>query len=167
MKKTLTLLALISFIGAGAQTLEQLDNKNGFRWMKFGMDESQFKGTKDGLTDGVQFYHKKNDTLKIGDAEFFSIKYAFYGGKLYSVFILGKGYSNYKSILQTLSQAYGAPSQPNEYITKFYWWGDKVSQVLNYSEITDDITIAIISKTIDDQKKIDEKNKSKKAVGDL
>jgi hypothetical protein len=68
----------------------------------------------------------------LGTIEIFDVYYAFYKGKLENIAFSTKGYTNSKGILDILKANYGAGSQPNQYMEKYYWFGKTVS--ISYTE---------------------------------
>jgi hypothetical protein len=71
---------------------------DGFRGIIWGTDISTLKGMTHVRTypsyGGVEFYTRKGDELRFGDAQLYNIEYAFWKGKYASVWIYSIGYAN-------------------------------------------------------------------------
>lgn len=170
MKKFIFVLSifLIFFsIKIYSQSINELDLKNGFRDMVFGSEiqKEQFIIVED--DNDTKLYSKINDNLQISDYELELINYGFYKDKLFCVYIKTKGYKNTRGVLGILQNAFGNGHQPNEYIEKYYWFGDKVALSFEQNSITDNGTIIYFGKQILDMKKKDEIDKQKKAKENL
>jgi len=170
--KRLTLFFTISLMSAlvYGQNLKALDEKNGFREYKFGIDTSAIPNLKLTETDNTgltRFYEKTDEKLSIGDAEIESIAYGFYKGQFYSVLIKTKGYSNSKALLEMMRELYGKGYQSNQFIETYIWFGKLVNASYDENSITRDATVYFTSKSIQEQKKKDADERKKKAKGEM
>ena len=169
MKNILLLFLLcLSFYGF-SQNLPTLDEKNGFREMKFGDSVSKFKDLvilEYDNDSSSRFYSRTHDKLTIGSAEV-TLVYGFYMGQMSSVHIKTKGYVNSAELLRVLIELYGKGYQSNEYIEHYVWYGQKVNMSYKKNSIIDDSSILMWSKIIQDQKDKDQKEKVEKAKGDF
>lgn len=170
MKNISLLLLLCSTLLSQAQNLKALDEKNGFREMKFGSDIKEFPAMSpieyesDSL---IIFYKLTDDKLKIGSHEVERITYGFYKDKFYLVMIKINGYSNSRGVLDVMTELYGKGDKSNRYIEKYYWSGDAVWASYSENSITNDAMIYFSSKTISDRVKKDKEQASKKAKSDM
>jgi len=173
MKTIKVLLVLILAFASGsikAQDLKALDDKYGFRDMKFGTDISEYQtmslveSSKDSLT---KYYIKTDEKLNIGKFDLKSINYGFYKGKLFFVYIKTKGYINSRGVLATLEELYGKGYQSNQYIDNYDWFGNLVVASYDENSITNDAKIMIDSKTIKKQMDEDKKKAVSNAKGDM
>lgn len=167
MKIKLMMMALLMCFGFNSfgQNLKKLDEKNGFREVKFNtgiksIPNLQFIGNGE---PNIKFYKKTNEILMIGDYKLKSITYVFYKEILCGIIIETEGYSNSRGILDLIKSLYGDGYQSNEYIEQYYWFGDIVT--LSYEEnlITNDAAIIFKSKKIIEQQNEDKKEKAKKS----
>lgn len=139
-----------------------------FRGIKWGnnISESPDMGIVEDGGDS-KYYIKKNDKMKIGDAELERVVYGFYKGRFYFVLIEFKGLVNYLSIKETFQQLYGEGYRPNRFMEEYVWFGSTVDISLEYKEILKKGTAIYFFKPIIDEKKADMKEKAKKGSGDL
>lgn len=169
MKYLIIAILITLSLNAASQNLKALDEKMGFREMKFGDSISKFDdlvGVEYSNDSSSIYYIRTNDKLTIGSTEV-SLTYGFYKNKFYSVFIKTKGYSNSKSILKTLIEMYGKGYQSNRYIDDFSWYGKKVSLSYDENSISGDAQVLMYSKIIMNEITTDEKEKAKKAKDDF
>jgi hypothetical protein len=84
---------------------------DGFRGIKWGTDISGLQGMTHVRTDpsygGVEFYTRKDDELRFGDAQLDKIEYAFWKGKFSSVWIHSVGYANWLDLRDATAASYG------------------------------------------------------------
>lgn len=164
MKYPFLLLFLTVGFFARAQSTKDLDEKNGFREMKFGTPIDSFKGLKIIEESGDYiFYEKENDAKNIGDFQLETIYYGFYKGWFYVVVLETPGYSDSRGILGTLEELYGKGYQSNPYIEKYYWFGKKVTASYDENSVTKKATVRLSSKIIADRIDADKKEQQKKA----
>jgi hypothetical protein len=172
------LLILILFLtaqGGQAQVpepeigMQNLDAKYGFRDAKFEMPISSMKGAVQYgvLTHGNRYYRRPTDVKKIGRYALSDITYTFYKGRLSSITITTKGYTNSQGVLEALQNLYGAGSKDNEYIEEYRWNSEKVMMNYERNSITDNATIYIWSMPIMSIEEADKENAAKKATSDL
>jgi len=165
MKKITFLFSLLVFTTVlNAQNLKALDEKYGFREAIFETPIDSFKNFKEVQTN---FYSSTSENLSIGDYSFDKVYYAFYKKQLYSVIIKTKGYSNSRGFLSILQKAYGNGSQSNEYIEKYYWFGELVTLSYNQNSITDDATIYFSCKKLSNLKQAEKKKADAEASEQL
>ena len=84
------------------------DEPDGFRGIKFGTDISDIEGMKFlKENNGLKYYEKIDDKMKIGDTELLSIEYEFWNDKFLSVYILALGYERFIEIRDILFYKFG------------------------------------------------------------
>ena len=99
-----------SIVSAHAQTLERLDNNNGFRQFKFGMPASKFDSLETSNTSiklrNVKFYHYLGkDISEFYGARVESISLGFYQNRLYQIQVsFGTVYREYSTSEYALVQ---------------------------------------------------------------
>lgn len=153
---------------ATAGSSKALDDKYGFRDLKFESAPDTAKGFLLNEKDGdTEYYTRRGDQMTIGSANLKFIGYVFYKGKLSSVRIDASGFANSKTLLEVLSQSYGDPEQPNELIQEYYWFGDKVHMLYEYSEVHEKSSVAMFCRKIIQEKAADDKKRAKAAASDL
>ena len=141
---------------------------NGFRGIKWGTNIAELPGMEMIYEDNdAKFYHKKNDKMKIGDAELVGIRYRAYKGKFYQVVIKYENLSNFMKIKETLFQVYGAGHQNNQFLEEYGWVGSTVFIHFSYKEILNKGQLSIIFLPIYKEKASDDKEKAKKGAEDL
>lgn len=99
------------------------DPHDSFRGIKWGTDISQLSEemTAAGGNGKTAYYNRKNDQLKIGEAQLSSVKYLFYEGKFYKVVISFNDLANCVSIKNTLLKIFGKAYQGNKYVERYTW----------------------------------------------
>ncbi len=162
-KKLLFIAIMLVGISGFSQNLEKLDEKNGFRDMKFGIPFNSFKNLIITGSDGDhKFYTKSGEVLKLGNYDLKSIDYGFYKNKLYSIYIETDGYSNSTGVLSIMENLYGKGNQRIEGIEEYLWDGKNVKLSYRQNSIDYSATITFMSRPIFSQIKEDKKQKDKK-----
>jgi hypothetical protein len=140
-----------------------------FRGIKWGTDAKdlpEFQKFNE-EPSGMSLYYRKNDKLKIGEADIESIVYGFYKGKFLTVFIHYGGYSNFDILRSTLFQLYGDGSQENQLIEHYKWRGNALTIDFEYNKITKKGMIHYMYLPISDQQRKDSNEKAKQGAKDL
>lgn len=136
------LISLLAATGCGSPTaqnsqataaLPAIDEKNGFREVRFGQDLSSLPDLvampgRDYVA--IKDYQKKPDKemLQVGNAEIKDITYGFYKNKLVRVSLTVLG-ENTDKLLNAATGLYGAPMLDKQVAApgRTYWWvGEKV-----------------------------------------
>jgi hypothetical protein len=89
------------------------------------------------MVDGdgtLKCYKKRNDDLAVGAATLTSITYCYYKNQLTSVLMKYSGYTNFDDLKISLSQKYGAPRQPNQFLDTYQWFLTKLFIKFDYSQ---------------------------------
>jgi hypothetical protein len=163
-------LLMVSMVVNG-QNLKKLDDKYGFRDAIFETPITAFNDMvemSDSSTIGMgRAYSRTSDDLKIGNAELESITYIFYDGKLSTILIKTKGYSNTKAMYETFAQQYGRGYQSNRYIEEYTWWGKRASMNIKQNSATSDGTLLMWSKPMYEKQRKENAEAAKKAAADL
>jgi hypothetical protein len=158
--------------GASAPTepsqgsLSYLDFKNGFRDLKFGDPYPQDMRLIEESGE-TKYYTRASDDLTIGRSLVRRIVYGFYKGRFYAVLIDTEGYTNSRALLEVLREAYGPGTRPNRFMDTYYWNGARV--LLSYDEkpLSHEATVIYTSVPLSDEKKAEDKAKSRKGVSGL
>lgn len=144
-----------------------LEEKYGFRDAQLEADTSAFRDlvlVEKNKND--QLYHRSGDKMTVGDAQLDEIAYFFHRGKLSSIKIGTKGYTNSKALLNALRAQYGFGERPNQYMEKYSWSTKRV--LLVYEETSEgDAQVDFISKVMNQRQQQDEAHAAKKAASDL
>ena len=137
-KLFISLLPFFVFLAFSNFTALAFQNEpDGFRGTKWGTNISELtdmlvvESGKDTL-----FYCRKNDTMKIGDADIDQISYGFYKSRFFQVLVEYKGYVNSTKLKAILIGQYGKPEQPNQLMEKYFWSGGTVDIFFDYSEMS-------------------------------
>jgi hypothetical protein len=146
------------------QNLKALDDKYGFRGMRFETPIDSFKNLVQVEKD---FYKSTTEDLHLGDYELSKIVYGFYKGQLYAVTIRTKGYANSRGVLNILQQGYGKGDQENPYIEEYWWMGEKVWMKYEQNSVTNDATILMVCVKLSELRRADEKKANEEAAKKL
>jgi hypothetical protein len=151
------------------QGLQCMDNEpDNFRGIKWGADIRDLPEMKLIEDDGnSKFYHRKNDKMKIGEADINEITYGFYKKRLYAITVRFYDIISFGRLKKTLVQQYRLYYQSNPYIERYTWYGHNITVVLEYSNITKKGSLFYWYKPIADEKERDEKEAAKKGAKDL
>lgn len=127
-------------------SLEALDAKNGFRDVKLGTKVAAMKGLKLRKKEGRNVvYSRAGDSKKFGGAVLEDIGYLFSNGELLSVVLLVKGDHNISATLDALKAGYGEPQQPNQFLEKYIWRGEKVVLIFDKNPVIDSAQVMLTS----------------------
>ena len=143
----------------------------GFRDMAWGSSTASVPGgmtLKEDSGDS-KCYERKEESLKIGDADLTSIGYCYYKDRLSFVVVAFDGLLNFSAIKEALIQKYETPYRPNPYMDK-YWWGMDGKDVvisLDYSDISKKGTLSYMYKPLIDEETQDKKARAAGAANDL
>jgi hypothetical protein len=139
-----------------------------FRGVKWKSNISQFSDMQFIAEDGdLKFYEKKNENLKIGDAPLDKIVYGFYQDQFYSVIIYYSSLPAYSKLREIFLQQFGEPYQPNQFVNKYFWYGDYVDILLTFDDVVKKGRISYFYKPIVDTMEADDKIKAKQGAADL
>jgi len=101
-----------------------------FRGIKWGTELSQLPEMYSCLWrtgyDSVKTCRRKNDHMRIGEANLKSIRYRFYKEKFAAVLIECKESSDFSALKQTLFSVYGEGVQSNQFLELYTWPGNDV-----------------------------------------
>ncbi|QNF35588.1 hypothetical protein HUW51_23830 [Adhaeribacter swui] len=136
--KFLLVLFFISGFTASAQTITQLEKKNGFRDARLGASIKTFRNLvlteKEGNT---KYYRRKTDVMTMKGVKFADITYAFYKDRLSHVFITLNGVENSRKFVALLESLYGEGERLYPWVESFdnvlEWNGENIT--LTYGEI--------------------------------
>ena len=117
-------------------SLTDLDAKNGFRNVKFGVLRSTFKDLVSTDADPNEKsdwknYERRSDSKTLGDIPLDYISYKFYKNYLIQISLQSKGH--FEEIFETITQAYGKHSEIKKFTyndfeyTEYYWKGAKAT----------------------------------------
>lgn len=156
-------LASLSALGQGRKALEE---KYGFRDLKFETDTSSAKGLRLMAADGRDaYYSRPSDELKIGAARLKEIVYGYSSGRLATVravTVSGDG----EALKSALLAQYGRPWVSSNY-GKSCMWGSK-SVTLSYEENSaGGADMLMLSKPMREGRQLSEREAGKAAKGDL
>jgi hypothetical protein len=147
-------------------SLTYLDYKNGFRDLQFGDPPKAGMVLREDGGDS-KYYVRPSDDLSIGGAHLSQLIYGFYKNRLESVWMATKGFIDSRALLEVLRQAYGPPSQPNQFMEDYQWFGSKVTVSYKKNPITNNADVWFFSKPLVAEQQADQKSKAKRGVGGL
>lgn len=166
MKKMAFGLVLL-FVAAAA--IAQFVAPTEFRGVAFGSSLKALGSATIVENDGdFKCYYRKGDSMSIGDASLKSIEYCYYKDQLEDVMINYSGFTNYSTIKNVLTQKYGEPAQPNEFLKNFWWGlGQVVAIKLEYSDVTQEGGLYYRYGPVSKKHNADDKAKNKAASSDV
>lgn len=171
MKNLLLFCLLFAGLAANAQSIEDLDAKNGFRDATFGNSITKMKGLVAVATEGSdKCYRRTSDVLKISNAPLRSIEYCFYKGVLASITVTYTTEETREKLLQSLQIAYGLGLDSTDYkpsITGNFWRGKVVSMLLSNDASGAGGNLLINSELVSELKRKDHEAAYKKRAGGL
>lgn len=157
-KKILGLVLGLLLIGkiafAGNWWHGDSDEPTGFRNIPWGTDINTLSDMELLDTDencgGIREYKKKGDNLQIGAAKIDKISYSFWEGKFCSVSLLTKGEVNFACLREAVFLKYGpgllAADPQGVDSDRRIWWGSISWMCMEYSEITKQGGLYMMSK---------------------
>jgi hypothetical protein len=161
---TLVFLLIVTF-GISIPALAFENEPDRFRGIKWGTNISELPeiNTSALVEDegGLKSYARKNDKMKIGDADIDQISYNFYKNRFCGILIRFHGHSNFIEVKEDFVRQYGKPNRPNEYMERYRWEGKTVGIILDYKEITEEGQINYFFIPIFQQFTDDHKEKAK------
>lgn len=152
-------LAILSFIIIFFQ-----NEPGGFRGINWGTDISTLDDMlfirDDPSYGGMKVYKRKNDTLKIGEANVKSIEYTFWRGKFSHVAIEAVGYNNWLALKDACEAKFGKPIS-NPYIEQYVWHGETTDIYLKYNDTNEKSILYVSSVQFIKEKQKYQKEKAK------
>jgi hypothetical protein len=154
-----------------AQGKKALDEKYGFREMKFESDVSAYpdlvKLPVEDANGPQQLYTRPSDQLKVGDATLSAIVYEFYNGKLATVTLETVGTNNTIALQDALRAQYGPGYPALKFTDEVLWTSSKVRMYYRRNSISGDGRVRMASKEMDKQREQGAKQGAKAAKSDL
>ncbi len=106
-----------------------------FRGIKWGSNIANLPDMKLLAEDGaLKFYEKTNEQKKVGEVKVEQIVYGFHKDRFFTVMIYYSSPADFARIRDTLSSAFGNPTQANEAEKKLFWNGEQVNLLLNFDD---------------------------------
>ena len=141
---------------------------DGFRDIKWETDLSTLEDMEYFWTDpsygGIKFYIREKDDLHIGETELTSIQYGFWKQKFSDVKVYTKGYVNWSGLKDAVFEKFGKGYQSNEFIERYFWFGDITDIILEYNEVSEIGSLWMSSRKIAEQQKAYDKQKAKEGA---
>jgi len=138
-----------------------------FRGIKWGTNINELSDMVCVQKNGLKYYKKKNDKMKIGDAEIEDIVYSFYKKRFSGVIITFRDLSNFDSLQSTLFQVYGKGQRPNQFMEEYAWLGTNIWIFFKYNEISKKGSINYYYYPLWNEYKKEQKEAAKKGADDL
>ena len=131
----------------------ELDEKAGFRDLKFGTPFESVKGLfedckDDKTTPGAIVCRRKDENLRVGDATVRFIFYTFYEGSFSGAYATCDGIENSLPLLEALRAAYGNPDKPNQFISSYEWHSSTAEMTFEMKIGSDDGVLMVWSPEI-------------------
>ncbi len=126
----------------------------GFRGIIWGTDISRLKDMKYLATkDGVKYYSRKGDLLKIGAAKLEIVAYGFWNDKFSEVLVKTDGFDNYNKLKDAIFDNYGEGMKQPQYNYGYGWLGPITGMLIDYIEAENEGKFQIWSQDIYKRKK--------------
>lgn len=174
MRYAFALVMLFIFFQVNSQDIKKLDEKNGFKTIKFGMNvDSLKKKTPMLLVEShpkTKTYYYSVSSLefkKVGNAFIDKVYICSYNNKVYAIMLETKGFGNSRAILDVFESAYGAGYKDNKYIESYLWSSPNILLSYDENSTNRNADIMILSKSIDQLRVDFEKELANNAKGDL
>lgn len=165
---TLLLAAHLSFGQAarpGTISYPALDEKYGFRDVRFETDTTQIKDLKAIERKGNRtVFVRPTDSNKVGDAKVARITYGFYKGQLADVILTTKGIESSRALLAALEGQYGSGIAVATGSQDKVWNGQRVRMTYVVDAFYN-ATIKMAQKQLTDQYQQDQKSFKKNTTG--
>lgn len=140
---------------------------DGFRGLKWGQPVIEAEFSKIDTQKKMSIYSRRDDRLRIGDADLLNLTYGFYDGQFHSVLIKTDGSQNGRALLAALKSQFGDAYQQNRYIEKYSWFGQQAYIVIDCRSSFVSCQAIIASKAVQDAKEADDKRAAANAKGDF
>lgn len=134
MKRNLILLITIILSMSSINSVYAFQSEpKDFRGIKWGTNISKLKHmmTLNIVNGNYKSYIRKNDSMKIRNADIEKITYGFYDGKFGSVIIDFKGFNNFIALKQLLTENYGNGDKEDWPWESYKWKGEFVNITIN------------------------------------
>lgn len=139
MKKLYFLLIVLILFQLSTIDLNAFQNEpKDFRGIPWGTNIKDIpEMTFSSAFKGGEYYVRKNDLLKMRDANIEEITYGFYNGKLQHIFMRFKGYDNYNILKRVLFDNFGSVRRRLEGYEDYDWNGEYVEITFSYTKSDD------------------------------
>lgn len=168
--KLLPVILLLSVASANAQSFagrRKMDEKYGFRDVRFESDSTSISGLKHAFDQrGERYYERPTDNLHIGEAELKAIYYVFVNGKLSEVDLMIEGATNTNAVYAALKEEYG-PVYTIPYSGGQMGWTSGTEQILLGTGGTQQQVIRFLSRKMIKEARDVKKASAKAASSDL
>jgi hypothetical protein len=130
------LFLLIISVCVAIPALAFQNEPDGFRGIKWGTNISELsdmlvvESGKDTL-----YYSRKDENMKVGDADIDQISYGFYKNRFFVVLVEYHGHSNFTKLKAILIDQYGKAEQPNQLMERYFWFGGTVDIYFDYNDM--------------------------------
>lgn len=170
MKKLpLLTLALLLGLAAQAQSVKDLDEKYGFRDLKFGTDTTEVKDLVAVERHGGRvLYSRPSDKMTIGEATLNKITYTFDNGKLVSINLITNrtasqknNFANSRALRNALEGQYGEGEHAGESPDRT-WKGQRVMMLYREAPAYYDCKVRISTKEFEEGNKTNNQGMKKK-----
>ena len=153
MARIVTLLVLLVLLAAPA-----FADVDGFRGMRWGERLDEVARTRpmtlmsSNKADDTVVYTVRDDRLWLGPARLEEIRYTFWKGRLYTVFLGTRGYEDFQRIKQVAFERFGAFDQPDPSVEKHYLQGELSLAGLRFDPKSGAGSLLLISRMLHDLK---------------
>ncbi len=153
MARRMILLALLVLLAAPA--FADVDGFRGMRWGERLEDVAMSKPLaleSSNKADDTVVYTARDDRLWLGPARLEDIRYTFWKGRLYTVFLGTRGYEDFQRIKQVAFERFGTFDQPDPSVEKYYLQGELSLAGLRFDPKSGAGSLLLISRMLHDLK---------------
>ena len=136
MKKTIYLILALLALNGYSQTINNLDEKYGYKDLRFGTPKSQLKDKIYGTTANGHCLVNGDNYRKIRNVTVDQVYMKFTDDKLFAVILTISGEANVDNLLNIYTDTYGKATSGDKEETVFTWDGKSV--ILSYDIDLDD-----------------------------
>ena len=147
---------LVLLIALAATAFADVD---GFRGMRWGARLDEIARTRplalvsSSKADDTVVYTARDDRLWLGPARLEEIRYTFWKGRLYTVYLGTRGYDDFQKLKLVAIERFGTFDQPDPSVDKFYYQGEISLAGLRYDQRGGAGSLLLISRMLHDLKK--------------
>ena len=153
MARRMILLALLVLLAAPA--FADVDGFRGMRWGERLEDVAMSKPLaleSSNKADDTVVYTARDDRLWLGPARLEDIRYTFWKGRLYTVFLGTRGYEDFQRIKQVAFERFGTFDQRDPSVEKYYLQGELSLAGLRFDPKSGAGSLLLISRMLHDLK---------------
>ena len=149
------LTAMVLCIALATTAFADVDGFRGMRWGERLDEVARIRPmalVSSNKADDTVVYTVRDDRLWLGPARLEEIRYTFWKGRLYTVFLGTRGYEDFQRIKQVAFERFGAFDQPDPSVEKHYLQGELSLAGLRFDPKSGAGSLLLISRMLHDLK---------------